>query len=199
MDIGALILMGGKNSRMGGNVKGFLKIDDVTFLEKIIRGLEDFSNIYLSINKKFSSQEIKEFEDMGLKVIVDVYEDIGPIGGMYSSLKNCQEQYLFITGCDMPYINKDLINELKAHVEENADVVLFSKNKLLYPLGAIYSKKLIPFMEDLIIKEEYKPLKLIRNSNFIELPLENTNLSDEIFRNINTPQEYYELIKYYNK
>ncbi|WP_434798073.1 molybdenum cofactor guanylyltransferase [Terrisporobacter vanillatitrophus] len=199
MDIGALILMGGKNSRMGGNIKGFLKINDVTFLEKIISGLEDFSNVYLSVNKKFSSQEIKAFEDMGLTVIVDMYDDIGPMGGMYSSLKNCKEDYLFITACDMPYINKDLINELKANVKENTDVVLFSKNKLLYPLGAIYSKSLIPFMEELIIKEEYKPLKLIRNSNFIELPLENTNLSDEAFRNINTPEEYYELIKYYNK
>lgn len=191
--------MGGKNSRMGGNIKGFLKINDVTFLEKIISGLEDFSNVYLSVNKKFSSQEIKAFEDMGLTVIVDMYDDIGPMGGMYSSLKNCKEDYLFITACDMPYINKDLINELKANVKENTDVVLFSKNKLLYPLGAIYSKSLIPFMEELIIKEEYKPLKLIRNSNFIELPLENTNLSDEAFRNINTPEEYYELIKYYNK
>lgn len=191
--------MGGKNTRMGGNIKGFLKINDVTFLEKIISGLEDFSNVYLSVNKKFSSQEIKAFEDMGLTVIVDMYDDIGPMGGMYSSLKNCKEDYLFITACDMPYINKDLINELKANVKENTDVVLFSKNKLLYPLGAIYSKSLIPFMEELIIKEEYKPLKLIRNSNFIELPLENTNLSDEAFRNINTPEEYYELIKSYNK
>lgn len=69
----------------------------------------------------------------------------------------------------------------------------------MYPLGAIYAKKLIPFIENLIIKEEYKLLNLIESSKFIELPLENTNLSDEIFKNINTPQEYYELIKYYDK
>lgn len=199
MNIGALILMGGKNTRMGGNVKGFLKIYDRTFLEQIISNLNGFSNIYLSISKRFSSQEIKEFEDMGLKVIVDIYDDIGPIGGMYSSLKSCKEDYLFITACDMPYINKDLINELKINVKENVDVVIFSKNKLLYPLGAIYSKNLIPFMEKLIINEEYKPLKLIRNSNFVELPIENSNLSEEVFKNINTLEEYNELIKYYNK
>lgn len=199
MDIGALILMGGKNSRMCGNVKGFLKIDNVTFLEKIVEDLECFSNIYISINKNFSYEEIKEFENMGLKVIVDEYKDIGPMGGIYSTLKNCKEQYLFITGCDMPNINKYLIDELKVHIEDNVDVVLFSKNKSLYPLGAIYSKKLIPFIENLIVKGEYKLLNLIKNSNFIELPLENTRLSDEAFININTPKEYDELIKYYNK
>ena len=109
----------------------------------------------------------------------------------------------FLGWIDIPvdYVKEEFSRILEAskRVKENTDVVLFSKNKLLYPLGAIYSKNLIPFMEDLIIKGEYKPLKLIRNSNFIELPIENTNISDEVFRNINTPQDYDELIKYYDK
>lgn len=199
MDIGALILMGGQNSRMGGNVKGLLKINEVTFLEQIVSVLEGFSTIYLSVNKKFSSEEIKKYEEMGLSVIVDIYDDIGPIGGMYSSLKNCKEDYLFITACDMPFINKDLINELQVNMKNNIDVVLFSKNKLLYPLGAIYSKNVLSSMKELIDNKEYKPLKLIRNSNFLELLLEDTDLSDDVFKNINTPEEYEQLIKCYNK
>lgn len=199
MDIGALILMGGQNSRMGGNVKGLLKINEVTFLEQIVGVLEDFSTIYLSVNKRFSSEEIKKYEEMGLSVIVDIYDDIGPMGGMYSSLKNCKEDYLFITACDMPFINKDLINELQANIKNNIDVVLFSKNKLLYPLGAIYSKNVLSSMKELIDNKEYKPLKLIRNSNFLELLLEDTDLSDDVFKNINTPEEYEQLIKCCNK
>ena len=42
--------MGGQNSRMGGNVKGLLKINEVTFLEQIVGVLEGFSTIYLSVN-----------------------------------------------------------------------------------------------------------------------------------------------------
>ena len=191
--------MGGQNSRMGGNVKGLLKINEVTFLEQIVGVLEGFSNIYLSVNKKFSSEEIKKYEEMGLSVIVDIYDDIGPMGGMYSSLKNCKEDYLFITACDMPFINKELINELQANMKNNIDIVLFSKNRLLYPLGAIYSKNVIPYMKELIDNKENKPLKLIRNSNFVELLLEDTDLSDDVFKNINTPEEYEQLIKCYNK
>ena len=199
MNIGALILMGGQNRRMGGNIKGLLKIKEVTFLERIISVLEDFHTIYLSVNKKFSSEEIKKYEEMGLSVIVDIYDDIGPMGGICSSLKNCKEDYLFITACDMPFINKNLISELQSNMKQNIDTVLFSKNKLLYPLGAIYSKNMIPYMEKLISNEEYKLLKLIRNSNFVELPLENTDLSDDIFKNINTIDEYEQLIKCYYK
>lgn len=199
MNIGALILMGGKNSRMEGNIKGLLKINEITFLEQIISVLEDFPTIYLSVNKRFSTEEIKKYEEMGLSVIVDIYDDIGPIGGMYSALKNCKEDYLFITACDMPFINKDLINVLQSNMKQNIDIALFSKNKLLYPLGAIYSKNVIPFMEKLISNKEYKLSKLIRNSKFVELPLEDTNLSDNIFENINTLQEYDQLIRCYNK
>ena len=61
MDIGALILMGGKNSRMNGNVKGLLKLNNMTFLEKIKETLDDFSSIYLSINDKFSKIHKQEF------------------------------------------------------------------------------------------------------------------------------------------
>lgn len=199
MNMGALILMGGQNSRMGGHVKGLLKINEITFLEQIVSVLDDFSTIYLSVNKKISAEDIKKYEEMGLSVIVDIYDDIGPIGGMYSSLKNCKEDYLFITACDMPFINKDLINELKLNMKNNIDIVLFSKHRLLYPLGAMYSKKMIPFMEELINYKEYKLLKLIHNSNFIEIPLEDTELSDDVFKNINTLEEYEQLIRCYNK
>lgn len=54
-------------------------------------------------------------------------------------------------------------------------------------------------MKELIEDKEYKPLKLIRNSNFIELLLEDTDLSDDVFKNINTLEEYEQLIKCYNK
>ena len=72
MDIGALILMGGKNSRMNGNVKGLLKIKNSTFLEKIQETLNDFSSIYLSINDKFSKEQKQNFENMGFKIIEDI-------------------------------------------------------------------------------------------------------------------------------
>ena len=54
MKIGGLILMGGKNSRMGGYTKGLLRIQNMTFLEKIVAVFDRFPNVYLSINSKFT-------------------------------------------------------------------------------------------------------------------------------------------------
>ena len=191
MDIGALILMGGKNSRMNGNVKGLLKIKNSTFLEKIQETLNDFSSIYLSINDKFSKEQQQNFENMGFKIIEDIYKEIGPLGGIYSSLLNCKEEYLFITACDMPFITKNSIEVLCNKVDKNTDgVVFYDKNNKLYPLGAIYSKNVLPIIEEMIEKKYYKLSYLIEKSNFVKINIEKTDIPLKVLSNINTLQEY---------
>lgn len=191
MDIGALILMGGKNSRMNGNVKGLLKIKNSTFLEKIQETLNDFSSIYLSINDKFSKEQKQNFENMGFKIIEDIYKEIGPLGGIYSSLLNCKEEYLFITACDMPFITKNSIEVLCNKVDKNTDgVVFYDKNNKLYPLGAIYSKNVLPIIEEMIEKKYYKLSYLIEKSNFVKINIEKIDIPLKVLSNINTLQEY---------
>ena len=191
MDIGALILMGGKNSRMNGNVKGLLEIKNSTFLEKIQETLNDFSSIYLSINDKFSKEQKQNFENMGFKIIEDIYKEIGPLGGIYSSLLNCKEEYLFITACDMPFITKNSIEVLCNKVDKNTDgVVFYDKNNKLYPLGAIYSKNVLPIIEEMIEKKYYKLSYLIEKSNFVKINIEKTDIPLKVLSNINTLQEY---------
>ncbi|MDU2163168.1 molybdenum cofactor guanylyltransferase [Intestinibacter bartlettii] len=191
LDIGALILMGGKNSRMNGNVKGLLKIKNSTFLEKIQETLNDFSSIYLSINDKFSKEQKQNFENMGFKIIEDIYKEIGPLGGIYSSLLNCKEEYLFITACDMPFITKNSIEVLCNKVDKNTDgVVFYDKNNKLYPLGAIYSKNVLPIIEEMIEKKYYKLSYLIEKSNFVKINIEKTDIPLNVLSNINTLQEY---------
>lgn len=183
--------MGGKNSRMNGNVKGLLKIKNSTFLEKIQETLNDFSSIYLSINDKFSKEQKQNFENMGFKIIEDIYKEIGPLGGIYSSLLNCKEEYLFITACDMPFITKNSIEVLCNKVDKNTDgVVFYDKNNKLYPLGAIYSKNVLQIIEEMIEKKYYKLSYLIEKSNFVKINIEKTDIPLKVLSNINTLQEY---------
>ena len=191
MNIGALVLMGGKNSRMNGNVKGLLKIENITFLEKIKGTLNDFSSIYLSINNKFSEDQKSDFRKMGFKLIEDIYKDIGPLGGIYSSLLNCEEEYLFITACDMPFITKENIKILSDKIDKDVEIIVFCDEKdRLYPLIAIYSKKVLPIIEKMIEKKYYKLIYLIEKSNFAKINIEKTDIGLDTLSNINTPQEY---------
>ena len=173
-----LILMGGKNTRMGGFVKGLLNAGNETFLERILNNIGSFQNIYLSLNNNFTQEDIKKYESMNLKVVLDIYDDIGPIGGIYSALKKCKEDYLFVTTCDMPYINRDFIEYLNSYIDDNIDVVFCrDKSDRLYPLAAIYSKKVIPIIEDMIKYKEYKLSKLIFASKYVSILVEDMPFS----------------------
>ncbi len=188
--------MGGKNSRMNGNVKGLLKIKNITFLEKIKETLNDFSSIYLSINDKFSNSQKQNFEQMGFKLIEDIYKEIGPLGGIYSSLLNCEEEYLFITACDMPFITKNNIEVLCDKIDKDVEIVVFcDKSDRLYPLSAIYSKKVLPIIREMIDKKYYKLSYLIEKSNFVKINIEDTDIKIETLSNVNTPEEYNSLNK----
>ena len=137
---------------------------------------------------KISTQESFQKELSGVE---DIYKEIGPLGGIYSSLLNCKEEYLFITACDMPFITKNSIEVLCNKVDKNTDgVVFYDKNNKLYPLGAIYSKNVLPIIEEMIEKKYYKLSYLIEKSNFVKINIEKTDIPLKVLSNINTLQEY---------
>ena len=80
MEICALVLAGGKSSRMNGNNKAFLKYKSSTFIESIISELKDFNKIYISVDNK------EKYKNLNYELIEDEFEEIGPIGGIYSVL-----------------------------------------------------------------------------------------------------------------
>ena len=83
-DITTLILAGGKSSRMGGNDKGLIKINDEYIMSELIELSEKFTNsVILNINR---NKDI--YEKFKIKLISDLYENFqGPLAGIYSGIK----------------------------------------------------------------------------------------------------------------
>ena len=195
MKIGGLILMGGKNSRMGGYTKGLLRIQNMTFLEKIVAVFDRFPNVYLSINSKFTKDSKNKYEKMNLILVEDIYEGIGPLDGIYSAFKKCEEDYLMVTACDMPLITKEYVDKLCSYLNEDVDVVVcYDENDRLYPLGAVYSKRVLPIAEDMIQNKHNKLRELIDRSRSIKLSIEKLGFDSKILSNINTPLDYSDLL-----
>ena len=195
MDIGALILMGGKNSRMGGNNKGMLKYKNRTFLDRIIDVFKDFENIYISVNDKIFDEYFEKFESENIHLVKDIYKEIGPMGGIYSGLKCCKEKYLFVIACDMPLMTRDFAQSFCGKFKRDADLFMaYDENGKLMPLGAIYSKVLLPDIEDLIKDKKYKLIELIPNNKFKKVSLKELGFTKRVYHNINTPEDYEKLI-----
>ena len=100
----ALILAGGKNSRIGRN-KAFIRLPNgQTILQNSINILRDiFPEIIIVANRK---EAYREFE---VPVVEDLIKECGPLGGVFTGLCHAASQRHFVTACDMPFISPALI------------------------------------------------------------------------------------------
>ena len=132
----AVILVGGKSSRMGTN-KAFLELKGKTFIELQIELLREmFDEISISANTP------SEYEYLNLPIFKDIYHGKGPLGGIYTSLINSSSLHTFMLACDMPFVGPELIKHLKDLTKEY-DVVIPKSENGLEPLHAFYSKNCI--------------------------------------------------------
>ena len=185
MEIGALVLAGGKSRRMNGNNKAFLKYENKSFIESIIDQLTGFQNIYISVDNK------EKYRNLNFTLVEDMYKDIGPMGGIYSALKMIEEKYIVVIACDMPKIKKEFIDFLCDSITENIECIVTEDEKgRICPLGGIYSKDLIGKIENMIEEKDYKLLNLIRRANSKIIPLSETNFNKNILDNINDINDY---------
>lgn len=188
------ILAGGQNSRFP-KLKGFIKINGETIIDKNLSLLTPlFDEVIISANQR----EI--YDIYNVPVIPDSLPSRGPLTGIYSSLKVCKGDALFVIACDMPLINKDLIvilcdYYLSFRISVSALVPIF-KDKI-HPLIGIYSKAILNTLESAILNNKVMMLKFLQeiSAKYIDVGSIIQEEGDLInpFSNINTLQDLKEL------
>lgn len=190
-DIVTLVLMGGENKRMGGQHKAFLEIEGESFLTRIVNEMEQFAPVVVSVN------DGEKFKDLGYPMVVDEMKGIGPMGGIYTALKVLESDYVFVTACDMPFMTaefgKFMYEKMKSLNPQPVALILSDGDGKFSPLGGIYSKRLLPYIEEMIAEENYRLGKLLKIAGAFILPISETPFSENVMRNINTPEEYHNL------
>lgn len=175
------IIAGGKSSRMGYEDKAFIKFKDKTFIDNIIEASCDFEEIIIISNKIESYKNFKVFKD--------IYKECGPLGGIHSALLNAKYDKVLCIACDMPLIQKDTLN-LMAKIEDNYEILIPRINDRLQPLCSIYSKDLIPEIEEALINGKNKLQKFILEKNYKIIDnIKYENLSLKEFSNINNKED----------
>lgn len=101
----AVILAGGKSSRMNYYPKSHLPWQGGSFLSALSSQLTHFSRCVVSVDRK------DRFENIG-ETVEDRYADCGPLSGIYSSLEAADTQLVFITACDTPLLKSELVEYL---------------------------------------------------------------------------------------
>lgn len=185
----AVILSGGKNSRMNYDNKAFLTIEGRHFIEVLISKLSSFDEILIATNKP---EEYLSVVKNNVRTITDIVPDHGPLSGMHSGLINASNNYCFFVSCDMPFVPKDYIDYC-IELPKDYDVAVPYWNGFYEPTCGMYSKSTLARVEWAIENNIHKPIKIyphVKVHTIEEPVLRIFGEPDKIFANINTPEEY---------
>lgn len=188
LDMTGVILAGGKSTRMGTD-KAFMHIGQVTMIKKIASELgKVFSRILIVSNNPNPFKK-----HLGLPVVEDLRLGCGPLGGIHAGLFHAATPYVFITACDMPFIDARLIRIL-AGACTGYDAVVPKIGEYLEPLFAVYGKSCLSTLEKALDSGYYKVVEFIAflHVNYIdEARLKCVSNLKRVFMNINTPRDLY--------
>lgn len=183
-----IVLAGGKSSRMGSD-KCILEHNNSTFIQNAITLISSVSDdILLSTNNS-------EFMKFGYQIVPDLFSGIGPLSGIYSSLLKSKTEINIIIPCDLPNISVELLNFLLSNIGEFDAVIPVFDHKV-EPLVGVYKKGVLPFIEKSINDKEYKILTMLKNANTLFIPITSSNsfYNTNLFKNINTIDDYKEIL-----
>ncbi|MBI2259945.1 MAG: molybdenum cofactor guanylyltransferase [Flavobacteriia bacterium] len=183
-----IILAGGKSSRMGKN-KAELLLDNKTLVYHIAEVFEKMgaSEIIVNSNTQISIQK-------NWRICPDIISDLGPIGGIYSSLKVSSNQTNIIVPCDSPFVNIELLSKLlEYHNPFQFTTVCFQGG--FFPLIAVAKKEIVDNIQNQIENNNFKVQDLLKvtESNVIHIENEKWSPSfnpEKVLFNINTTADF---------
>ena len=182
VNMAAVILAGGMGRRMHGEKKLFLSFQGRSFLERILESFEGLLPVRLSVDAELP------YLGTALPLITDRYPGAGPLGGICSALEVCTEDALFITACDMPFLQRSTVQRMmKAYQENPGQILLASQNDRKHPLLGIYPRTVLSAAQQQIRNGDYKIKCLLDQFEIRYAELDDDDCSAA---NFNSPQEY---------
>ena len=136
-EVCAVILTGGKSSRMGGGIKSLKKFNNKLIFDRIFENLQnqvqkiiinsnDLENLFINYNVEIIKDSIKGF--------------LGPLAGIHAALEcltvnETHIKWLVSVPGDTPFIPNDLVKQLldKAKKDKH-QIVLAQSNKKTHPI-----------------------------------------------------------------
>jgi len=175
-----IILVGGKSSRFGRD-KVITPIGDKPLIEHVMDVIRPIFDEVILIGHTRDNLDTFTIQK-------DIMPGLGPLGGIYTALNVSKTPYCFVFAADMPNLNRGLIEHMGSKAEDQ-DVILPVWSMGREPLHAIYNRRVIPIIKELLEKNNLKVFNLLSRVNTMKIT-EDTIRSygdpEVIFANINT-------------
>lgn len=178
-DVTALVLAGGKATRLGGVAKHELVVDGATILERQRAVLAPrVSEIVVAAPHPVD----------GFRTVRDAHAGVGPLAGIAAGLAAATTPWLLVVAGDMPYLTGELIDRLLAATADAVDAVGIRAGALPEPLLCVLHTRVGPAVDSRLAAGRYKASGLLTDEHLHVRWLE-VDADTPALWNVNAPQD----------
>jgi len=189
MNTGAIVLCGGKSTRMG-TAKALLPFGPETMLQRVVRLLADVVSPIIVV-----AAVDQPLPDLPRQVIItrDEQEARGPLEGLRAGLKALpmDVESAYVTSCDVPLLEPAFVREM-LDFASGYDIAVMEIDGFPHPLSAVYRRSVLPPVEDLLAANQLRPVFLFDRVKTRRVRPAEITADPELrtLRNLNTADEY---------
>lgn len=182
----AVVLAGGRATRLGGINKASLEVGGTSLLDRVLGALEPLADQIVVVGHLAEGVERPGVEATG-----DAFPGGGTLVGIYTGLLAARNDLALVVGCDMPFLSTPLLERI-ALLAEGHDLAVPRVGQHLEALHAAYRRSCLPAMREAIERGQLKIVDFYPRLRVREVGEgEMRDLDPELrsFFNVNTPED----------
>ena len=171
------VLAGGLSTRMGSD-KASLALDGgQSLVDRVCERLAIVSDDVFVVSKQ--PREVRA------RLVLDEIEDQTPLAGIITALKAAKHPYVFVCGCDMPFISYELVMKLMDRAEDY-DVAVPTFDDRIQSLHGVWATSCLPKLEAQWTAGDRGVFQAMQR---LDAYIVNAHDAGVSFTNINTPED----------
>jgi molybdopterin-guanine dinucleotide biosynthesis protein A len=192
MNHGAIILCGGRSTRMGRD-KATLPFGPELMLQRVVRLVSAVVPVDRIVLVSAVGQQLPDLPP-GLIVTHDERPERGPLEGLAAGLRAIGDKAdsVYATACDVPLLVPQFVRRIFELLGEH-DIVVPRDGEFYHPLAAVYRPRVIAQVERLLAADRLRPRFLFDEVDTLEISVEEFRSVDpqlSTLANLNRPEDY---------
>ncbi|NOG54538.1 MAG: molybdenum cofactor guanylyltransferase [Planctomycetes bacterium] len=152
---GAYILAGGRSSRFGSD-KARAVLDGCTLIERLASQVAQWGFPVTVV-----ADRAGKYEDLGLRTIVDLRADAGPVGGLHAALHDLSTQChvdagtaVLLLSCDLVVLKRHWVDRLFSALDQHAAAAFGEADGRWQPIPGLFRPVCLPVVEEVVSRPD---------------------------------------------
>lgn len=197
MQTGAIILCGGKSSRMGAD-KATLPFGPELMLQRVVRLLSEVVASKNIVVVAAPDQHLPALPDE-VTVTRDRRQDRGPLEGLSAGLTalSGDVEASYVTSCDVPLLVPAFVRRMLALLEDY-EIAVPCEAEQYHPLAAVYRPSVLRHVQELLQADRLRPRFLFDLARTRSIAVDDLRTVDPHLTtliNLNHPEDYEAALK----